>query len=298
MHEIVLLLMDQFILGDAAGAIQVFGTANEQRTSHGQERAYTADFGTLDSASVSSSSGPVLSATCLPGRMTTPAHTLIVLSSAHSLDRPHLDARSRSVLEWIRTNAASFQRIASVGKTAFLLVHASRVLMPLQPWMAVNAGSGVELALAMVQNDLGESAADWVAAQLANAYGRRLLVRLRADPTGRAATCSRLERLHRWMEDHLNEPLPVQRLARELSMTPRTFARYYRRLTGITPAKAVHRLRIERACTLIASCPGLSLKAISLQTGYASEEVMRRAFLRSLRISPTAYRQHLATGKE
>jgi len=298
MHEIVLLLMDQFILGDAAGAIQVFGTANEQRASHGQERAYTADFGALESASVTSSSGPVLSAACLPGRMDRPSHTLIVLSSAHSLDRPHLDARSRAVLEWIRTNAASFQRIASVGKTAFLLVHASRALTPLQQRMAVNAGSGVELALAMVQTDLGESAADWVARQLADAYGRRLLLRLRADPAGRPAPYSRLERLHRWMEDHLHEPLPVQRLARELAMTPRTFARHYQRVTGTTPARAVHRLRIERACVLIATCPGLSLKAIALQTGYASEEVMRRAFLRSLRISPTAYRQHLASTGE
>lgn len=298
MHAVVLLLMEQFILGDAAGAIQVFGTANEQCASHGLERAYTADFGALDSASVSSSSGPVLSAGCLPVRMPRPAHTLIVLSGAQPLDRPHLDDRSRAVLEWLRTNAASFQRIASVGKTAFLLVRAARVLTPLQDWMAVNAGSGVELALRMVQTDLGESAADWVTRQLADVYGRRLLLRLGADPAGRPAPYSRLERLHRWMEEHLHEPLPVQRLAREVSMTPRTFARQYQRETGTTPARAVHRLRIERACMLIASCPGLSLKAIALQTGYASEEVMRRAFLRSLRISPTAYRHHLSSNGE
>ncbi|RYF75842.1 MAG: helix-turn-helix domain-containing protein [Comamonadaceae bacterium] len=317
-HKVFLYLLEQFVLIDVVGPLQVFAAADEILVARGGVAAYKAQLYASRAGAVASSSGVLLRADALPGHLAHSAGSLILVGGYQGLLRPDAIGRRRHpAAGWLEANAHRFGRIGSIGKDAYLLVHAARSRFSLfdtghaervqkneivkprpsaapQRWMSANASAGVELALAMVRNDLGENVALEVAASLAEAYGRRILLRLGGSFTSDNHADRRLDALHGWMEDHLREPLPVTRLAEQMAMTPRTFARYYERSTGRTPAQSVLRLRLERACMLIASSPGLTLKAISLQCGFSSEEVMRRAFVRVLHMSPKAYRLDLA----
>lgn len=83
-------------------------------------------------------------------------------------------------------------------------------------------------------------------------------------------------------------------LAQQIHMSARSFARFYRRATGVTPGRGVQQIRLEMACRLIEKSTR-PLKTIAAECGYGSQEVMRRVFLRSLRMTPIEYRRRHAT---
>ena len=78
-------------------------------------------------------------------------------------------------------------------------------------------------------------------------------------------------------------------------MSPRTFARRYRELVGLTPARAVERLRVEAARQMLSAGP-LPIKSIARRCGFGSEETMRRSFLRQIGVAPNDYRQRFQLG--
>jgi transcriptional regulator GlxA family with amidase domain len=161
-------------------------------------------------------------------------------------------------------------------------------------WTSAGVTAGIDMALGMVEADVGRDIAMGAAKKLVVFYKR---------PGGQsqfssalleqAAGDARISELHRWIGGRLREPLDVPCLAERLAMTPRTFARFYVRATGITPARAVEQIRLERACRLMES-RWRSVKAIAQQCGFSSEEVMRRTFVRHLRVSPMEYRQRFS----
>ena len=161
-------------------------------------------------------------------------------------------------------------------------------------WTSAGVTAGIDMALGMVEADLGRDVAMAVAKRLVVFYKR---------PGGQsqfssalleqAAGDARIAELNRWIAGRLRQAFSVAQLADRLGMTPRTFARFYRRQTGTTPAHAVERIRLEHACRLIES-RRLALKAIARQCGFSSEEVMRRCFIRHLHVSPTDYRQRFS----
>jgi transcriptional regulator GlxA family with amidase domain len=102
--------------------------------------------------------------------------------------------------------------------------------------------------------------------------------------------------LHLWIATHLREKLSVARLAQEVYMSARSFARFYGHATGLTPGRGVQQIRLDTACRLIETSTR-PLKAIAAQCGYGSQEVMRRVFLRSLGMTPLEYRRRHAMMK-
>lgn len=80
-------------------------------------------------------------------------------------------------------------------------------------------------------------------------------------------------------------------------MTQRTFSRFYQRATGFTPARAVEHIRLEHACEAVETML-MSFKEIAQRSGFSSEEVMRRTFVRVLKMSPSQYRQQLNGQRE
>ena len=98
------------------------------------------------------------------------------------------------------------------------------------------------------------------------------------------------DRLHGWMSIHLAYDLSVESLAKRAGMSTRTFARRYREFVGLTPARAVERLRVEAARQTL-STGQLSIKSIARRCGFGSEETMRRSFLRQIGVTPQDYRQ-------
>jgi len=104
---------------------------------------------------------------------------------------------------------------------------------------------------------------------------------------------SRLESLHCWIVEHLDEDLGVEHLAVRMKMTPRTFARKFVDWYGRTPAKLVEDLRLEAACRYLEDVH-IPIKQIIDLCGFGDEERMRRTFMRRLRVSPTSYREQFA----
>ena len=93
-----------------------------------------------------------------------------------------------------------------------------------------------------------------------------------------------------WIRERLSEPLGVERLADQAAMSPRHFARAFTAETGVTPAKAVERLRVEAARALLDSGP-LQVEDLALEVGFGDSERMRRAFIRAFGQPPQALRR-------
>ena len=100
----------------------------------------------------------------------------------------------------------------------------------------------------------------------------------------------RFARLMDWVRDRLAEPLSVERLAAEAAMSPRNFARAFAAETGVTPAKAVERLRLDAARRLVETTHD-PIDRVAEAAGFHDPERMRRAFLRAFGQPPQALRR-------
>jgi transcriptional regulator GlxA family with amidase domain len=157
-------------------------------------------------------------------------------------------------------------------------------------WTSAGISAGIDLALALVEDDLGPEVARRTAQQLV-VHQRRpggqsqfsALVEL-GGRTGRFAA------LIHWMREHIAEALTIERLADRAAMSPRHFARAFTAETGTTPAKAVERLRLEiaRAAVETGRTP---LERIAEDTGFGDPGRMRRAFIRTFGQPPQALRR-------
>lgn len=227
-------------------------------------------------------------------------------------------AAAQQIVAWLRTVTA--RRIASVCSGAFLLAEAGlldgkratthwdsterlersypKVRLDAERifirdgdiWTSAGISAGIDLALALIEDDLGPDIGRRVAQQLV-VHQRRpggqsqfsALVEL-GGRTGRFAG------LIDWMRKRLGEPLTVEHLAAQAAMSPRNFARAFAAETGTTPAKAVERLRLEAARTAVETGHD-SLERIAEATGFGDPGRMRRAFLRGLGQPPQALRR-------
>lgn len=156
-------------------------------------------------------------------------------------------------------------------------------------WSSAGITAGIDLALALIAEDLGEAVARKVAQQLVVYYRRpggqsqfsTLLALERAD--------GRFAGLLDYVRTNLRERLSVEELANRACMSPRNFARLFQTETGTTPAKAVMRLRAETARAQIESSAA-SVQEIARNCGFGDPERMRRAFINLFGRPPTALR--------
>jgi len=156
-------------------------------------------------------------------------------------------------------------------------------------WTSAGVTAGIDLALALVEQDLGRAAALAVA---------RYLVVFLKRPGGQAqfstalslqAADDRFGALHDWITRHLADDLSLPILARQAGMSARNFSRRYVEAAGLPPGRAVERLRVEAARRLLLESR-IPVKRIAQRCGFGSEETMRRSFLRQLAVSPQDYR--------
>jgi transcriptional regulator GlxA family with amidase domain len=99
--------------------------------------------------------------------------------------------------------------------------------------------------------------------------------------------------LHEWINAHLAEELSLPTLANRAGMSERSFSRRYTAATGLTPARAIERLRVEAARRLLTET-SLPVKRIALHCGFGSEETLRRSFMRLLAAGPRDYRSRFS----
>lgn len=160
-----------------------------------------------------------------------------------------------------------------------------------QTWTSAGMTAGVDLALAMVEKDLGAEIARSIARKLV-VYHRRsggqsqFSALLELEPKS-----DRIQKVLDYAKQHLKNVLSVDELAEVASLSARQFSRAFTDETGQSPAKAIEILRVE-AARLLMEQGRLSMDAIADETGFADRERMRRAFLRVLHQPPQAVRRN------
>jgi transcriptional regulator GlxA family with amidase domain len=224
------------------------------------------------------------------------------------------------LVRWVRSAARRSRRVTSVCSGTFLLARAGLLegrtvtthwascdlLADAHPeltvdpnpifvrdgdvWTSAGVTAGMDLALALVEDDLGREVAlevaRWLVLFLKRPGGQaQFSSHLAAQPADREP----LRELQSWIADHLDADLRVDALAERAHMSPRNFARAFSRETGMTPAVYVEQLRVERARQCLESGDE-PVEAIAARCGFGTPETMRRAFARRVGVGPAAYR--------
>jgi transcriptional regulator GlxA family with amidase domain len=314
-RQVEVLAFPDVQLLDVAGPVQVFADANDQAARPHAPSPYRIRVIAPEGAQIRATSGLAFATEPLPDPAE-PLDTLIV-AGGHGVMRAAEDA---SLVEWLKIRAGAARRTASVCSGAFMLAAAGLLdrrravthwevcdllsrrhpAVTVEPdpifvhdgpvWSSAGVTAGIDLSLALVEEDLGRA--------IALSVARHLVVFLKR-PGGQAQFSAALSLqladdhfadLHGWLAEHLGENLSLPRLAAQAAMSERTFLRRYREATGLTPARAIERLRVEAARQFLAET-GLPAKRIAARCGFGSEETMRRSFVRLQGVSPQDYRQ-------
>ena len=227
------------------------------------------------------------------------------------------------LLAWLRALAPRTQRFGSVCTGAMILAKAGLLdghratthwgscdeLAQLAPncqverdaifvesgklFTSAGVTAGIDLALELVARDLGKATALAVAQELVvyrkrsggqSQFSRFLEAERRGDRFGE---------LQLWMLDHLNEPLPLERLAAAAGMSPRHLTRRFKSELGLTPSAYVARLRLEEARRRLEAGVA-SLKDVARGCGFADEQNLRRSFHRHIGVGPRSYRERFS----
>ena len=299
---------------DVAGPLQVFADAAR---SGGALPAYRTKLASLDGGSIPSDTSVALPSVPLSSLAEESIDTLL-MAGGNGVFAAMQDERLTASL---RATTGQVRRVGSICTGAFLLAAAGllsgkRAVTHWQHcerladynediqveadsifiedggiWTSAGVTAGIDLALAMVAEDLGRSRAMELARALVSFMVRPggqsqfspVLMRQAADAEGR------FDALHDWMAANLDGDLRVEALAEQAGMSPRNFARLYTQRTGQTPAKAVEAMRIEAARDLLETSE-MPVSRVALDCGFGDDERLRRAFMRQLKVAPSDYR--------
>jgi transcriptional regulator GlxA family with amidase domain len=297
-----------FLLLDLSGPLEAFATANDLAPG-----SYRFSFMSIAGGEVESSSGLCVST---EAGVAAAIDTFIVAGDPGLSDA----AVSDDTVEFIRTAAIGARRTASVCMGAFMLAAsglldgrratthwcwASRMKARYPAvrvdgdrifvndggiWTSAGMTAGIDLALALIEEDLGRDIARTIARMMVVYYRRpggqmQYSSLLYLDPAS-----DRIRRALTFALETLTDPLSVEQLADEARLSVRQFSRAFRAATGMPPAKAVERLRAEAARPLVEDGRE-TLEAIAAAVGFADAERMRRAFVRTFGQSPQAMRR-------
>jgi len=307
-RRVAVLVFPDFQILDATGPIAALECA--QQVSPG---AYQLDLISAAGGEVASSSGVRLVTRAMDD---SPYDTVLVAGGIGTRRIAGLAAEAA----WVRKRARDVRRVASICSGAYVLaeaglldgkratthwsrsddfcrrypqirLEADRIFVREgEVWTSAGITAGIDLALALIEDDLGAAVARRTAQTLV-VHQRRpggqsqfsALLEM-GGPTGRFAG------LMDWMRERLSEPLNVERLADRAAMSPRHFARAFTAETGVTPAKAVERLRLEAARVRV-EAGHEPIDRVALSAGFRDPERMRRAFLRAFGQPPQALRR-------
>ncbi len=319
-RTILILAMPGVQLLDVSGPMDVFAEANLQA---GVE-AYRPLLVATAPGPVRSSSGVRLLPDHVVGDAgSARADTLLVAGCPHM----HEAVPDLALLAWLRDLAPRTRRFGSVCSGAFLLAAAGLLegrrvtthwavaerLAQDHPAVIVDADAihvrdgrlrtaagvtaGLDLSLALVEEDLGREVARRVAAQLVMFFkrpGGQLQFSRRGEtaPGGRSA----LQEVQRWVAANPAADHAVPRLAARAGLSPRHFARLFRHEVGMTPAAWTEASRITAARRLL-EAGREPPKQVAAHCGFADADTLRRAFVRQLGVTPADYRKrHAAAG--
>ncbi|HEX5657722.1 MAG TPA: GlxA family transcriptional regulator [Polyangiales bacterium] len=320
MRQIAMVVFDQLQPLDLVGPFEAFATANALLEARGKEPAYRRFVLSPGGTAVRSESGLGL---LVDGKLERPPSalgkrfdTLMVcggLGARRAWKQPR-DLRAVARL------AARARRVTSVCTGSFVLAaaglldgkratthwqhcsqlarHFPNVQVEAEPiyvrdgrcWTSAGVTAGIDLALALIEEDLDRELASEVARQLV-VFVRRAggQAQFSAQLSVQSAERAPLRELMTWVVDHPEAALDVPSLAERAHMSVRHFGRLFRAETGVSPAAYVERVRVETARRLLETS-ARSIEEIAEQAGFGTPEALRRAFARRLSLSPREYR--------
>lgn len=307
---------------DITGPFEVFNFANLSLKRHGisQENIYKLTLLAEKPGPVTTMSGLQILAEDVYGDLDVEFDTLLIPGG--DMEKA---LSNEKLIAWIKAMSPKVRRLVSVCTGAFLLAEAGLLegckatthwdfcqqlakdypSVQVKPdYIFIKDGhiftsggitSGIDLALALLEEDWGRELALYVA---------RYLVVFLKRPGGQSQFSSYLatEASHRpdlrdlqvWIMEHIHHDLTVETLAERMAMSPRNFSRLFLSETGMTPAKFVEMTRIDRARYLLET-GALSVETIAEKTGFKDSERMRRAFIRQMGVNPQNYRHRFGS---
>ena len=321
--QIVIVAMSANMLVNFAGPADVFNNADKCLKAAGSKAGYDVliTSPTLDRKVVSSNGIEITCQYCVM-EITTPIDTLIIAGNDFRyLNKSAYDG----FCNWLSTiNKNNIRRIGSVCGGAFALAEAgllngkkatthwqmSERLKKEYPLVEVNTNafytadgniytsggvsSGIDLALALVEEDHGKDIAIKVARKIVFYLSRPGFQVQFGNLLPVYESSNIAEKLHGWFNENLHEALDVASIAEHLNMSTRNFTRVFHKQTGVSPAKFIEKLRVETARKYLEDTD-MPLEHIAQKCGLCGLVSMRRTFLRHLMTTPSDYRRAFRT---
>ena len=326
---IVFVVFDGMRVLDLTGPLDAFAFTNDLN-GPGEQALYGLRIVSERGGSLQTSSGLSISTESLSAP-DVQIDTLIVPGGAAALRSGSTPAAvegwlesHRKLVTWIAERARDVRRVCSVCTGAFLLAGAGQLAgrvaathwaaaqllancfpdIRVQPdrifvrdgaiWSSGGVTAGIDLALALIEDDFGGLVALKTARAMVVFVKRQggqsqFSVPLAAQFSDRGEFAA----LHAWIWEHLADDLRIEQLAAEAGMSRRTFMRNYATATGRTPGKTIEAMRIDAARIALEETKK-SLKQIARETGFGDEDRMRRVFQRQLSVNPADYRGRFA----
>ncbi|WP_158931852.1 GlxA family transcriptional regulator [Acidisphaera sp. S103] len=313
-RTIAILALPGVQLLDVAGPLDVFAEANTQTK---RESYRLLVFAETPGTIVSSSGTRLMPDRTIADPITEPVHTLLVAGCPHAPDA----TLNAAVTNWLRQVAPQTRRYGSVCSGAFFLARAGLLdgkrvtthwavadrLAEAFPAVTVDADAihvrdgkartaagvtaGLDLALALVEEDLGRDLAMRVAGQLVMFFKRpggqlQFSRKGESQPAGRSI----LQEIQRFIAASPSSDHSISALAARAGLSPRHFARLFRHEIGGTPAAWVESARVSTARRLLEDGHDAP-KQVAALCGFANADTLRRAFTRHVGVTPAAYRK-------
>jgi transcriptional regulator GlxA family with amidase domain len=316
--DIFLLVFPKFLLLDATGPIQVFSSANDEAIDAGLPPPYRIHLISKDGGAVASSAGVSVITQTLPRSRLTGATLLVAGGRVNCLPE---DA---ATLRWISRASEAVARCCAVCTGAFVLARAGLLdgrravthwqeVLQLQEehpnvqvhddaifvhdgkfYTSAGISAGMDLALSLVEEDLGRAAALGVAKRMVlylkrsggqRQFSSELLAQTQEEGVSAELTT--------WLRPRLAQAIDVEQMAAACAISVRSLHRKLQEESNITPAQLLAGLRLELACSLLEQ-GGISVKETARRCGYGTEYNLRRAFSLQLGVLPSEYQMRFA----
>ncbi|MCF2530766.1 GlxA family transcriptional regulator [Yinghuangia soli] len=323
-HRVVIAVFPDVDLLDVTGPAEVFALANRETAGRA---GYQVRLAGPEGGVVRTSAGVRLVADLAFDEVGRDVDTLLVPGAVDMADEVPVARIDPDVVAWVKETAGYARRVASVcvgahvlaaaglldGKTATTHWSTAAQLAADHPSVTVDpdpifvrtdrgriwTGAGIsaclDLALALVAEDLGEDVALTVARQLVMYLKRQGGQSQFSVPLSRPASARRdIDELRLWIADNLDRDLSAEVLASRMCLSERHFARVFKQETGASPAGYVEAARVEVARRLLETTDS-PLEQVAAGAGLGSAETLHRAFRRQLATTPAAYRRRFRT---